>query len=80
LPERLRLLIDGHRPKGRPPTKRYGHVWVTISLALRHPKWGALALPLRAALYVRQRTMASIPKCRRWPRFATNFVQQFIVE
>jgi len=25
----------------------YGHVWVTISLALRHPQWGPLALPLR---------------------------------
>lgn len=50
----------------------YGHVWVTISLALRHPQWGPLALPLRALLYVRQQTMASIPKCRRWPRFATK--------
>ncbi|NOZ40380.1 MAG: hypothetical protein GXP24_09160 [Planctomycetes bacterium] len=26
----------------------YGHFWVTISLALRHPQWGPLALPLRA--------------------------------
>ena len=50
----------------------YGHVWVTISLALRHPRWGSLALPLRALLYVRQQTMATIPKCRRWPRFATK--------
>ena len=44
----------------------YGHVWVTISLALRHPKWGAIGLPLWAMLYVRQQTMASIPKLRRW--------------
>jgi len=50
----------------------YGHVWVTISLALRHPKWGPLALPLRAMLYVRQQTMPSIPKSRRWYRFATK--------
>ena len=50
----------------------YGHIWVTISLALRHPQWGSLALPLRALLYVRQRTMATIPKRRRWPRFATK--------
>lgn len=50
----------------------YGHVWVTISLALRHPKWGPLALPLRAMLYVRRKTLASIPKARRWPRFATK--------
>ena len=50
----------------------YGHVWVTISLALRHPKWGPLALPLRALLYVRRKTMASIPTKRRWGRFATK--------
>ncbi|MGH9338763.1 MAG: IS701 family transposase [Acidobacteriota bacterium] len=50
----------------------YGHIWVTISLALRHPQWGALAVPLRAMLYVRQQTIRSIPKCRRWPRFATK--------
>ena len=50
----------------------YGHVWVTISLALRHPRWGALALPLRALLYVRQQTLTTIPKCRRWGRFATK--------
>lgn len=50
----------------------YGHVWVTISLALRHPRWGPLALPLRALLYVRQQTTASIPKSRRWGRFATK--------
>ena len=50
----------------------YGHVWVTISLALRHPQWGALALPLRAMLYVRRQTMATIPKSRGWQRFATK--------
>lgn len=50
----------------------YGHIWVTISLALRHPQWGALALPLRALLYVRRQTMARIPRRRRWPRFATK--------
>jgi hypothetical protein len=50
----------------------YGHIWVTISLALRHPQWGPLALPLRALLYVRERTLAKIPQCRRWPRFATK--------
>jgi len=57
-------------PAGQPFL--YGHVWVTISLALRHPQWGALALPLRAMLYVRQQTLATIPKSRRWPRFATK--------
>ena len=50
----------------------YGHIWVTISLALRHPQWGPVALPLRAMLYVRKQTMATISRCRRWHRFATK--------
>jgi len=50
----------------------YGHVWVTISLALRHPQWGPLALPLWAMLYVRKRTMTTIPSWRGWGRFATK--------
>jgi hypothetical protein len=49
----------------------YGHIWVTISLALRHPRWGAIGLPLRAMLYVRRQTKLSIPQQRRW-RFAPN--------
>jgi hypothetical protein len=57
-------------PAGQPFL--YGHIWVTISLALRHPQWGPLALPLRALLYVRQQTLATIPQSRRWPRFATK--------
>ena len=36
------------------------------------PQWGALALPLRAMLYVRKKTMPCIPRKRRWPRFATK--------
>jgi hypothetical protein len=50
----------------------YGHVWVTISLALRHPLFGPVALPLWAMLYVRQQTIAKIPRRRRWPPFATK--------
>ncbi len=49
----------------------YGHIWVTLSLSLRHPRWGAVGLPLRAMLYVRRRTLASIPKYRGW-KFATK--------
>lgn len=45
----------------------YGHVWVTISLALRHPMWGPLALPLRAMLY------ATFTR-RRWPRSPQSVV------
>ncbi len=63
-----------HNPTPGPADQPYlyGHIWVTISLSLRHPKWGALALPLRAMLYVRKQTMPTIPKWRRWYRFATK--------
>lgn len=63
-----------HNPNPGPADQPflYGHVWVTISLALRHPQWGALALPLRALLYVRRQTIATIPPCRGWQRFATK--------
>lgn len=57
-----------HNPTPGPADQEflYGHVWVTLSLAVRHSAWGALALPLRAMLYVRQRTLASIPPWRGW--------------
>jgi len=60
---------DIHRnPTPGPADQKYvyGHIWVTISLAVRHPLYGALALPLRSMLYVRQRTMAKIPPHRHW--------------
>jgi hypothetical protein len=65
---------DIHRnPTPGPSDQKYlyGHIWVTISLALRHPRWGAIGLPLRAMLYVRRQTKRSIPKRRGW-RFATK--------
>lgn len=57
-----------HNPTPGPADQKYlyGHVWVTLALAVRHPWWGAMALPLRALLYVRKRTLASIPSWRGW--------------
>jgi hypothetical protein len=62
-----------HNPTPGPADQKYlyGHIWVTLSLALRHPLWGALALPLRAMLYVRQKTIPTIPRQRGW-RFRTK--------
>jgi hypothetical protein len=64
-----------HNPTPGPADQKYlyGHIWVTLSLAMRHPCFGALALPLRAMLYVRRKTMAKIPKWRDWT-FATKLV------
>jgi hypothetical protein len=67
---------DIHRnPTPGPADQKYlyGHIWVTLSLAVRHPCFGALALPLRTMLYVRRKTMAKIPKWRGWT-FATKLV------
>jgi hypothetical protein len=67
---------DIHRNPTRGPADQkylYGHIWVTLSLAIRHPRFGALALPLRAMLYVRRKTIAKIPKWRGWT-FATKLV------
>lgn len=62
-----------HNPTPGPADSAYlyGHIWVTLSLAFRHPMWGALALPLRAMLYVRRKTIPTIPPERHW-RFATK--------
>jgi hypothetical protein len=64
-----------HNPTPGPADQKYlyGHIWVTLSLAVRHPCFGALALPLRAMLYVRRKTMAKIPQWRGWT-FATKLV------
>jgi hypothetical protein len=44
----------------------YGHLWVTLSLALRHELWGTIGLPLWALLYVRARTIERLPKTYHW--------------
>jgi hypothetical protein len=64
-----------HNPTPGPADQKYlyGHIWVTLSLALRHPRFGPMALPLLAMLYVRRKTMAKIPKWRGWT-FATKLV------
>jgi hypothetical protein len=35
---------------------------VTLAWLLRHPRWGALGLPLRALLYVRRRDIGRLPR------------------
>lgn len=49
----------------------YGHVWVTLAWVARHPLWGAIALPIRAALYARQKDIGTIPKDYKW-KFQTK--------
>jgi DDE superfamily endonuclease len=54
-------LVEGagihHNPTPGPAEQKflYGHLWVTVAWVVRHPRWGAIGLPLRALLYVRQK-------------------------
>jgi hypothetical protein len=52
-----------HNPTPGPADQKYlyGHVWVTVSLVVRHALWGTIGLPLLAYLYVRQVNLTSIP-------------------
>jgi hypothetical protein len=58
-----------HNPAPGPADQRfvYGHVWVTLAWLAPHPRWGAIALPLLARLYVRRDGVAALPPWYRWP-------------
>jgi hypothetical protein len=49
----------------------YGHSWVVLGWLARHPRWGTIALPLLARLYVRAKTLPRIPEAQR-PVFRTK--------
>jgi hypothetical protein len=49
----------------------YGHIWVTISLVLRHPLWHTIGLPLLGLIYVRAKDIVKIPAKYRW-KFKTK--------
>jgi hypothetical protein len=62
-----------HNPTPGPTHQRhlYGHVWVTLGWAVRHPFCHTLCLPLCADLYIRQKDVAKIDADRR-PPFRTK--------
>ena len=62
-----------HNPTPGPADQEflYGHIWVTISLVLRHPLWQTIGLPLLGLLYVRAKDIAKIPKKHNW-KFRTK--------
>ena len=51
-----------HNPTPGPAEQKflYGHVWVLVAWVVRHPRWGAIGLPLRAWLYVRHKQIACL--------------------
>jgi len=62
-----------HNPSPGPAGEKfvYGHVWVTLAWLGKHPVCDTLALPLRAALYVRVKDVPKVPPQRR-PAFRTK--------
>ena len=57
-----------HNPAPGPADHKflYGHIWVTISLVLRHSLWGTIGLPLLGLLYVRLQDVGKIPAQYDW--------------
>jgi DDE superfamily endonuclease len=57
-----------HNPTPGPAGKKfvYGHVWVSLAALAKHPRWGTIALPLHASLYVRQKDLPKIPPAYGW--------------
>jgi DDE superfamily endonuclease len=64
-----------HNPTPGPAGQKflYGHVWVTLSLVVRHSLWGTIGLPLLALLYVRKKNLASTAPSR--VKFQTKLEQ-----
>lgn len=51
----------------------YGHVWVTISWLVNHPKWGCIGMPLLALMYVRQKDLQVLENIGKAPwKFRTK--------
>jgi DDE superfamily endonuclease len=57
-----------HNPTPGPAGARflYGHVWVSLAVLAKHPRWGTVALPLRANLYIRQKDLDPLPPHYGW--------------
>ena len=52
----------------------YGHVWVVLAWLGEHPRWGTIALPLLARLYIRKKDLPAVPEEHR-PAFRTKLEQ-----
>ena len=57
-----------HNPTPGPADQKYlyGHIWVTISLVIRHSVWHTIGLPLLGLMYVRAKDISKIPAKYGW--------------
>ncbi len=62
-----------HNPTPGPADQKflYGHIWVTISLVIRHPLWDTIGLPLLGLMYVRAKDVSKLPRRYKW-KFRTK--------
>jgi hypothetical protein len=62
-----------HNPSPGPAGEKYvyGHVWITLAALATHQRWGTIALPLQAQLYIRQGDLEKLPP-ERLRRFRTK--------
>lgn len=62
-----------HNPTPGPADHQflYGHVWVVLAWVVRHPRFGTIALPLCAQLYVRACDVLRLGPWHRW-KFRTK--------
>ena len=63
-----------HNPTPGPAGSQYlyGHVWVVLSRVAHHARWGAIALPLLARLYVRKKDLPELPRSAAGIAFRTK--------
>lgn len=56
-----------HNPTPGPADQKfvYGHVWVVLAWVIRHPRWSAIGLPLRALMYIRRKDVGTLPRTTR---------------
>jgi DDE superfamily endonuclease len=57
-----------HNPTPGPAGSKflYGHVWVGLARLVRHPKWGAIALPILSRLSIRAKDVGGMASSYGW--------------
>lgn len=57
-----------HNPTRGPTDQKFlhGHIWVALAFVAPHPPWGAIGLPPRALLHVRQKDLPRVPARQGW--------------
>jgi len=62
-----------HNPTPGPAGSQFldGHVWVTLARLVRHPRWGAIGLPILSHRYIRAKDVGGMAAYYGW-RFRTK--------